>query len=154
MCVNPANSGIESSQRGCLAECLTNHRVQAHARCVDVSGERFAASDHGYPGDMHPSGHQTDDAVRLALAMVRAEWQDDPDAWNQLYAVCDDPAELARQLTHLCRQTLDQLAGVAGISSGEMLHRLAARLIPHPDPGHVTMFDLRGLDTGTRNISS
>jgi len=35
-----------------------------------------------------------------------------------------------------------------------MLHRLAARLIPHPDPGHVTMFDLRGLDTGTRNITS
>ena len=116
--------------------------------------ERFGDADHGYSADMHPSGHETDDAVRLALAMVRAEWQDDPEAWNQLYAVCDDPAELARQLTHLCRQTLDQLAGVAGISSGEMLHRLATRLIPHPDPGHVTMFGLRGLDESTRTTSS
>jgi hypothetical protein len=120
---------------------------------VDDTGERSASSEHGQPGDLHRSGHETDDAVRLALAMVRAEWQDDPEGWNQLYAVCDDPAELARQLTHLCRQTLDQLAGVAGISSGEMLHRLAARLIPHPDPGHVTLFDLRGLDA-TRNIGS
>jgi hypothetical protein len=74
---------------------------------------------------MHPSGPSSDDAVRLALAMVRAEWQDDPEAWNQLYAVCDDPAELARQLTHLCR------------------------LIPHPEPGHVTMVDLRKRDAGT-----
>jgi len=119
---------------------------------VDGS-ERFEDADQGYRGDVHPSGHETD-AVRLALAMVRAEWQDDPEAWNQLYAVCDDPAELARQLTHLCRQTLDQLAGVAGISSGEMLHRLATRLIPHPDPGHVTLFDLRGLDAGSRSTSS
>jgi hypothetical protein len=110
--------------------------------------DRFDGPDPGHPEAMQPSGHETDDAVRLALAMVRAEWQDDPEAWNQLYAVCDDPAELARQLTHLCRQTLDQLAGVAGISSGEMLHRLAARLIPHPEPGHVTMVDLRKLDTG------
>jgi hypothetical protein len=112
------------------------------------SDDRFGDPEPGHPDSMQPSGHETDDAVRLALAMVRAEWQDDPESWNQLYAVCDDPAELARQLTHLCRQTLDQLAGVAGISSGEMLHRLAARLIPHPQPGHVTMVDLRKLDTG------
>jgi hypothetical protein len=110
---------------------------------VAASGQRFENPDQGHPVGMHPSGPDTDDAVRLALAMVRADWQDDPQAWNELYAVCDDPAELARQLTHLCRQTLDQLAGVAGISSGEMLHRLASRLIPHPEPGHVTMFDLR-----------
>ena len=126
----------------------------AHARYVDGSVERFTDPDAGYPAGMHPSGHETDDAVRLALAMVRAEWQEDPEAWNQLYAVCDDPAELARQLTHLCRQTLDQLAGVAGISSGEMLHRLAARLIPHPEPGHVTLFDLRTLDAGTHHSAS
>jgi hypothetical protein len=96
-----------------------------------------------YPDGTHPEGS---DAVRTALAMVRADWQGDPESWNELYAVCDDPAELARQLTHLCRQTLDQLAGVAGVSSGEMLHRLATRLIPHPEAGHVTMVDLRALD--------
>jgi hypothetical protein len=109
---------------------------------------RFGDPDEGYSDAMHSPGQGTDDAVRVALAMVRTDWQDDPESWNQLYAVCDDPAELARQLTHLCRQTLDQLAGVAGISSGEMLHRLAARLIPHPEPGHVTLVDLRRLDTG------
>jgi hypothetical protein len=113
---------------------------------VAVSGSRFGDPDVGYSAGLHPPGHDTDAAVRLALAMVRAEWQDDPEAWNQLYAVCEDPAELARQLTHLCRQTLDQLAGVAGISSGEMLHRLATRLIPHPEPGHVTMVNLRTLN--------
>jgi hypothetical protein len=113
-----------------------------------VIDNRFADAAPGYPADMHPSGPDTDDATRLALAMVRAEWQDDPESWNQLYAVCEDPAELARQLTHLCRQTLDQLAGVAGVSSGEMLHRLATRLIPRPEAGHVTMVDLRRLDAG------
>jgi hypothetical protein len=115
---------------------------------VDAFDSRFADAQPGYPAGMHPSGHEADDAVRLALAMVRAEWQDDPESWDQLYAVCDDPAELARQLTHLCRQTLDQLAGVAGVSSGEMLHRLATRLIPRPDTGHVTMIDLRNLHAG------
>jgi hypothetical protein len=114
-----------------------------------VIESRFADAEHGYSADMHPSGHETDDATRLALAMVRAQWQDDPEAWNQLYAVCDDPAELARQLTHLCRQTLDQLAGVAGVSPGEMLHRLATRLIPRPEPGHVTIVDLRRLGAGS-----
>ena len=115
---------------------------------MTLSDKRFGDSDQGYPEAMLPSGHDTDDAVRLALAMVRADWQDDPESWNELYAVCDDPNEVARQLTHLCRQTLDQLAGVAGISSGEMLHRLATRLIPHPEPGHVTLVDLRTLDAG------
>jgi hypothetical protein len=118
-----------------------------------VIDNRFADADHGYSPAMQPSGHDTDDATRLALAMVRAEWQDDPESWNQLYAVCDDPAELARQLTHLCRQTLDQLAGVAGVSSGEMLHRLATRLIPRPEAGHVTMVDLRGLNTDNDHSS-
>lgn len=113
-----------------------------------VIGNRFADGEHGYSADMPPSGHDTDAAIRLALAMVRAEWQDDAQSWAELYAVCDDPAELARQLTHLCRETLDQLAGVAGVSSGEMLHRLATRLIPHPEAGHVTMIDLRRLNTG------
>jgi hypothetical protein len=99
---------------------------------------------------MRPTGSD-DDAVRIALAMVRADWQADPAAWDELYAVCDDPAELARQLTHLCRQTLDQLSHVAGVSSGEMLHRLATRLIPHPEPGNVTMIDLRPLDGRARH---
>jgi hypothetical protein len=116
---------------------------------VAPSKDSFGDPDQGYPDAVHPPVHDTDAAVRVALAMVRAEWQDDPESWNQLYAVCDDPAELARQLTHLCRQTLDQLAGVAGISSGEMLHRLAARLIPHPEPGHVILVDLHKLDPGT-----
>jgi hypothetical protein len=115
---------------------------------VAAIDNRFADAEPGYSAGMQPSGHDTDAAVRLALAMVRAEWQDDPESWNDLYAVCDDPAELARQLTHLCRQTLDQLAGVAGVSSGEMLHRLATRLIPHPEVGHVTLVDLRGLHAG------
>ena len=85
-----------------------------------------------------------DDATRIALAMVRADWQEDPAAWRELYAVADDPVAVTRELTHLCRQTLDQLAGVAGVSSAEMLHRLATKLIPHPEVGHVTMVDLRG----------
>jgi hypothetical protein len=119
-----------------------------------VIGQRFGDPGPGYSPDMHPSSADPDDAVRVALAMVRADWQDDPEAWNQLYAVCDDPAELARQLTHLCRQTLDQLAGVAGISSGEMLHRLAARLIPHPEPGQVTLFDLRNFGANAHRTGS
>ena len=31
------------------------------------------------------------DALRLALAMVRADWQDDEDGWDQLWAVTEDP---------------------------------------------------------------
>ncbi len=74
------------------------------------------------------------DATRVALAMVRADWQRDEDGWNQLWAVTDDPGELARELTRLCREQLDQLASVAGVSTAEMLHRMAAQLIPHPEP--------------------
>ena len=50
------------------------------------------------------------DATRLALAMVRADWQDDEDSWNQLWALTEDPGELARELTRLCREQLDRLA--------------------------------------------
>ena len=50
------------------------------------------------------------DALRLALAMVRADWQDDEDGWDQLWAVADDRAELARVLTRMCRQNIDRLA--------------------------------------------
>jgi hypothetical protein len=82
------------------------------------------------------------DATRLALAMVRADWQGDEDGWNQLWAVAEDPGELARELTRLCREQLDRLAGVAGVSTAEMLHRMAAQLIPHPEPGHVSLVDL------------
>jgi hypothetical protein len=82
------------------------------------------------------------DATRLALAMVRADWQEDEDGWNQLWAVTDDPGQLARELTRLCREQLDRLAAVAGVSTAEMLHRMAAPLIPHPDLGHVSLVDL------------
>jgi hypothetical protein len=86
---------------------------------------------------------QTDsDAMRVALAMVRADWQGDDDTVRELWAVADDHAGVARALTHLCRQNLETLAGVAGVSTGEMLHRMAGRLIPHPDAGHVTVIDL------------
>jgi hypothetical protein len=94
---------------------------------------------------MEPAvGAPDDDATRIALSMVRADWQRDSAAWHELYAVADDPEAVTRELTHLCRQTLDQLAGVAGVSTGEMLHRLAGKLIPHPQTGHVTIVDLRG----------
>jgi hypothetical protein len=94
--------------------------------------------------DMDAATGQPDlDSIRIALAMVRADWQDDPDAWRQLYAIADDPVAVSRELTHLCRQTLDQLAVVAGVSTAEMLHRLAGKLIPHPDMGRVTVIDLR-----------
>jgi hypothetical protein len=94
---------------------------------------------------MEPAVRPSDDnATRIALSMLRADWQQDPAAWHELYAVADDPEAVTRELTHLCRQTLDQLAGVAGVSTGEMLHRLAGRLIPHPELGHVTLVDLSG----------
>ena len=82
------------------------------------------------------------DALRLALAMVRADWQDDEDGWDQLCAVADDRAELARVLTRMCRQNIDRLASVAGLSTAEMLHRMAGQLIPHPEPGIVDLVDL------------
>lgn len=86
------------------------------------------------------------DATRTALAMVRADWQHDDEGWSQLWAVADDPAAVARELSTLCRETLEHLASVAGVSTGEMLHRLAAKLIPHPDAGHVTLMDLPATD--------
>jgi hypothetical protein len=82
------------------------------------------------------------DALRLALAMVRADWQDDEDDWYQLWSVADDRAELARVLTRMCRQNIDRLASVAGLSTAEMLHRMAAQLIPHPEPGTIDLVDL------------
>ena len=82
------------------------------------------------------------DALRLALAMVRADWQDDEDGWDQLWAVADDRAELARVLTRMCRQNIDRLASVAGLSTPEMLHRMAGQLVPHPEPGHIDVVDL------------
>ena len=74
--------------------------------------------------------------------MVRADWQGDEDSWNQLWAVTDDAGQLARELTRLCREQLDRLAVIAGVSTAEMLHRMAAQLIPHPEPGHVSLVDL------------
>lgn len=82
------------------------------------------------------------DATRIALSMVRADWQDDEDAWHQLWAVTDDAGELARELTRLCREQIERLAAVAGISTAEMLHRVAGQLIPHPEPGSVSLVDL------------
>lgn len=82
------------------------------------------------------------DATRVALAMVRADWQGDDEAWAQLWAVADDRSGVARELTRLCRENLEQLALVAGVSTAEMLHRMAGRLIPHPEVGHVNVIDL------------
>jgi hypothetical protein len=90
------------------------------------------------------------DAVRVALAMVRADWQGDDDAWTELWAIADDPSEVARELTRLCRENLDQLAHVAGVSTAEMLHRMAGRLIPHPELGHVSVVDLQVPDISQR----
>jgi hypothetical protein len=98
-----------------------------------------------------PSGSSDGaDATRIALAMVRADWQGDDETWTQLYAVCDDPAAVTRELSRLCRENLDQLAGVAGVSTAEMLHRLAGKLIPHPGGGHVTVVDLHGSHDASR----
>lgn len=82
------------------------------------------------------------DTLRLALAMVRADWQGDEDGWNQLWALAEDNGELARVLTRMCRETLERLAGAGGVSTAEMLHRMAAQLIPHPEPGVVNLVDL------------
>ena len=90
------------------------------------------------------------DATRVALAMVRADWQGDEETWNQLWGVTEDPGELARELTRLCREQLERLAAVGGVSTAEMLHRLAAQLIPHPEPGHVSLVDLEQQQTGSR----
>lgn len=82
------------------------------------------------------------DAVRIALAMIRADWQGDTDAWRDLWAVADDPAAVARELTTLCRENLERLGRVAGLSTGEMLHRMAAKAIPRPEAGVATVIDL------------
>ncbi|MGH8940245.1 MAG: hypothetical protein ACRDV2_12990 [Actinomycetes bacterium] len=82
------------------------------------------------------------DATRVALAMIRADWQGDDESWSQLWSVVDDPAEVVRSLTTLCRENLEQLASVAGISTGEMLHRMAQRVIPHPDIGQLSVIAL------------
>lgn len=82
------------------------------------------------------------DATRVALGMLRADWQGDEDSWNQLWAVAEDRGDVARELTRMCRETLDRLASVAGVSTAEMLHRMAAQLIPHPEPGQVNLVDL------------
>jgi hypothetical protein len=42
----------------------------------------------------------------------------------------------------MCRETLERLAGAGGVSTAEMLHRMAAQLIPHPEPGVVNLVDL------------
>lgn len=74
--------------------------------------------------------------------MLRADWQGDEDSWNQLWAAADDRGAVARELTRLCRENLDRLANVAGVSTAEMLHRRAAELIPHPDAGRLNLVDL------------
>ena len=76
--------------------------------------------------------------------MLRADWQDDEDGWNQLWAVAEDRGAVARELTRMCRENLDRLGSVAGVSTAEMLHRMAGQLIPHPEPGHVSLVDLEG----------
>ena len=87
-------------------------------------------------------GPRDTDATRVALAMLRADWQGDEDSWNQLWAAADDKGEVARELTRLARETLDRLASVAGVSTAEMLHRLAAQLIPHPEAGQINLVEL------------
>ena len=83
------------------------------------------------------------DSLRIALAMVRADWQGDRETWEQLWAVASDPADVAIELSRLARELLEKLAAVAGISTGEMLHRQAALLIPQPEPGpSVRLVDL------------
>lgn len=83
------------------------------------------------------------DALRVALSMVRADWQADEPGWEQLWAVTDDPHALARALSALCREAFEHVASVAGISMGEMLHRQAGKLIPHPDASPAGHIDLR-----------
>jgi len=88
------------------------------------------------------------DATRIALALVRADWQADEESWNHLWALADDNGQVARELTRMCRENLDRLASVAGVSTAEMLHRMAAQLIPHPEPGQINVVDLEGRGAG------
>lgn len=80
--------------------------------------------------------------MRIALALIRAEWQGDTEAWRELWALADDPAAVARELTTLCRENLERLGRVAGLSTGEMLHRMAAKVIPQPELAHTSVVDL------------
>lgn len=89
-----------------------------------------------------PGTHQDTDAVRIALAMIRADWQGDAEAWDELWAVAEDPVAVARELTSLCRENLERLGRVAGLSTGEMLHRMAVKVIPRPDIARTSMVDL------------
>lgn len=82
------------------------------------------------------------DATRTALAMIRADWQGDDETWAQLWTAADDHVAVVRELTRLCRQNLERVAAVGGVSTGEMFHRMASLLVPHPDTGHVTVVDL------------
>ncbi|MDQ1627554.1 MAG: hypothetical protein QOI54_1298 [Actinomycetota bacterium] len=70
------------------------------------------------------------DTIRTALSMIRADWQGDDESSRHLWESCEDREALARELAHLCRETMERLAAVAGVSTGEMLHRQAARLVP------------------------
>lgn len=72
------------------------------------------------------------DAMRVALSLVRADWQGDELTWRRLWNDCPDQEALARELVRMCRESLERLASVAGVSTGEMLHRQATRLVP-PD---------------------
>ena len=69
-------------------------------------------------------------STRAALSMVRADWQSDDEATRRLWHDCEDQEALARELARLCRETMERLASVAGVSTGEMLHRQALRLLP------------------------
>ena len=89
------------------------------------------------------TAQEATDALRTALAMVRADWQDDQAAWSQLWAAAEDREAVAAELTRISRELLEKLGHVANLSTGEMLHRLASTLIPHPDPGpSITLVDL------------
>lgn len=86
------------------------------------------------------------DSLRIALAMVRADWQGDRETWEQLWAIASDQADVAIELTRFARDLLEKLALVGGISMGEMLHRQAAQLIPQPETGPaVRLVDLEDL---------
>jgi len=72
------------------------------------------------------------EATRVALSLVRADWQGDELSWRRLWNDCPDQEALARELVRMCRESLERLASIAGVSTGEMLHRQATRLVP-PD---------------------
>jgi len=73
---------------------------------------------------------QQRESTRVALSMVRADWQGDEQSARRLWRDCDDHEALARELARLCRETMERLATAAGVSTGEMLHRQSLRLLP------------------------